>query len=99
MSNLEVLVLNDIHLDEKYQYGSNKQCKTIGGCCNADSGAAFSPDVKAGYWGANDEDFSNCDIPVRFWNRTIQYIKETYPYLKVMFILGDISNHSYFKVP
>jgi len=95
------LVLTDIHIDPDYKEGSNGDCNTVGGCCNETSGPVKREKDKAGYWGHNSEESSKCDMPYRFWDRTLEQLRKMKEAgeIDIVVSLGDIHSHSFFKVP
>ena len=86
------LILTDIHIQHDYLEGSATECDDPVGCCFEID--YFSKSKKAGYWGSK----SNCDIPKRFFDRSIEYIQKNHiNEFDYIFLLGDIYGHTFFR--
>ena len=66
-----MLVINDIHLQQKYKEGTVIECGQVAGCCEERWGKP-EPGKGAGYWGARN---GVCDIPTRLFQKTLKYTK------------------------
>ena len=73
--DIEIIVVNDLHLQKDYKENTLVECGQVAGCCTPEWGNPGKNQTPAGYWGTR---VSNCDIPIRTFDRTLSYIKGKY---------------------
>ena len=89
-----ILQFNDIHLDYGYLEGQSIQCPLQYGCCSKVGGPAADKSDTSGYWASVT---GYCDIPLRFFDKTIEFIKNNLLVngkVDMVIWLGDDSDHS-----
>ena len=92
--DFNILVINDAHLQIDYKYKSNANCGDGGGCCSDFFPGPKHKEDEAGYWGSPGR---NCDPPLYFYDRTLEYIKDNVERPDLIFVLGDNMSHNAFR--
>ena len=91
-ANFTAVVLNDIHIQLSYTEKAETKCSEVQSCCSAQFGFPTDPNRQAGYWGT---DGAGCDIPVRTFENTANWIRDNMPTPDLVFLLGDNVSHDY----